>query len=107
MGEELSVSRLVGEGHLAGSRRSTDKLVSGKGESTAPSCQSEEEWEALHARLRICSRNRRRAGLQTEGQGQVELASGLGQAGLGNLVPGEGVEHLGQMAHLWGVGLLA
>lgn len=86
MGEELSVSRLVGEGHLAGSRRSTDKWGKHgvrKGKSIAPSCQSEEGWEALHTRLRVCSSNRRQGCLQTEGQGQTQFASGLGVLDLG------------------------
>lgn len=79
-------------------------MVSGKGESVASSCQSEEGWEALHSRLRACSSNGRQGGLQTEGQGQVQLASGLGQAGLGVLYLGKVWNIWDRWAHLWEAG---
>lgn len=61
-------------------------MVSGKGEAIAPSCQSDEWWEGgltLQAQGPLQEREK---GLQ----GQVQLASGLGQAGLGSLVSGGG-----------------
>lgn len=69
-------------------------MVSGKGKSIAQAASlSEEEWESLQE-----------GGLQTEGQGQVQLASGLGQAGPRVLYLGKARDSWYRWPHLWEAG---
>jgi hypothetical protein len=78
-------------------------MVSGKGEAIAPSCQSDEWWEGgltLQAQGPLQEREK---GLQ----GQVQLASGLGQAGLRSLVWGRAWNIWDRWAQLWEAALLA
>lgn len=90
----------MGEGRPSGNRRNTDKM--GKpgvreGRIHSSSCQSEEEWEALHARLRGL-------GQQQETGRSLDRGARSGTVGpwSESPVPGEGTGHLVQRSTLVG-----